>query len=171
MSQWTNSIHASGWVSEFTASLFNCLPRMHGSRYEAHALSSTEYFMIGSHDMERVVVSEGIPVLSYEPRMELYRDFVRNTLSWVKVMGDVSFTARDGVRTVTFAQMLNSILESLSKIEGVLVHAPLVDNGRQLLLYVQEPTFVPGNPNRVQYRHWQVLLPVCRIGEFKWTMQ
>jgi hypothetical protein len=168
MSQWTNSIHASNWVGEFTSTLFNSLPRMHGSRYEADELKATEYFMIGSHGAERVEVREGVPVLPYEPRMEPYRDFVRNTLSWVKVLGDVVFTTKDGTRTVTFAQVLDSILASLGKLEGVLVHAPLVDNGRQLMLYVQEPVPMPGNPHRIQYRHWQIFLPVCRIGEFEW---
>jgi hypothetical protein len=168
LAQRTTSIH-QGWVAEWTNQLYNQLPRMQGSRYEACALQATEYYVIGSHALERVTVTEGVPMLGYEPRMEPYRDFLRNTASWVKVMGDTVFTTREGNRTVTFSQVLDSIVTCLSRVEGVLVHAPLVDAGRHLLLYVQEPVFTPGS-HRIQYRHWQVMIPTCRIGEFFWTM-
>jgi hypothetical protein len=170
MNPWANSIHASRWVGEFASTLFNSLPRMQGERYFAQPTALSEYFVIGSHDNERVTISEGVPALHYEPRMEPYRDFVRNTLSWVKVMGDVVFTSRDGARTVSFNQILNSVIETLGKVEGALVHAPLIDNGRHLMLYVQEPVPVPGNPMRINYRHWQIILPICRIGEFEWAI-
>jgi hypothetical protein len=168
MMQWTNSIHASSWVGEFATRLLNQLPRMQGARYEAHPLMATEYYLIGAHGLERVSITEGAPSLDYIPGMESYRDFMRNTLSWVKVMGDVMFTTREGTRTVSFSQVLNSIMDSLGKIEGALIHAPLVDGGRHLMLYIQEPVAIPGQAHRLQYRHWQIVLPVCRIGEFTW---
>jgi hypothetical protein len=154
----TNSIH-QGWVAEWTNQLYNQLPRMQGSRYDAHPLEATEHYVIGSHGME-----------GYEPRMEPFREFLRNTASWIKVMGDTIFTTREGARTVTFAQVMESILNSLGKIEGAMIHAPLVDGGRQLLLYIQEPVFTPGNAHRIAYRHWQVMVPVQRIGEFTWVI-
>jgi hypothetical protein len=167
LTQRTSSIH-HGWVAEWTNQLYNQLPRMQGNRYEAHSLQATEHYVIGSHDLERVTVTEGIPMLNYEPRMEPFRDFVRNTASWIKVMGDTIFTTREGARTVAFSQVLDSIMASLGKIEGAMIHAPLIDGGRQLMLYVQEPIFTPGSAHRLQYRHWQVVVPICRIGEFIW---
>lgn len=170
MAQWTNSIHGNSWVGEFSTSLFHSLPHMQGPRYGNNSLCAMEYFVIGSHEGERVTVQEGIPVFGYEPVMDSYRDFVRNTLSWIKVMGDVVFTTRDGTRTVQFSTLLNGILNSLSKIEGARIHAPLVEGGRYLMVYVQEPIASTGNSQSFQqYRHWQILLPVCRIGEFTWT--
>ena len=169
LSHRTNSIH-QGWVTEWTNQLYNRLPRMQGSRYDAHPLEATEHYVIGSHGAERVTVTEGVPMLDYEPRMESYREFLRNTASWIKVMGDTVFTTREGAATVSFAQLMESILIALGKIEGAMIHAPLIDNGRQLLLYVQEPIFSPANPHRVSYRHWQVVIPVCRIGEFVWMI-